>query len=285
MLYYFYNTVLHADVCDVHTASYLDEGFIESVCEPNKPVVLHSFLKASLIPLCHLPLTHHSTLLCFSWLLHPVTRNKRLLPSFCLTSTTFAARHHRESSFQACFIYVSNFCYEHFISEIKMKTNVSALKLTFLFRHRWENMKRKREWTRKRKKTTQQDLYHLFPQCDSQISVGLSSPLNGSLHQHPSINPCLSLPCLLWLRFYLLLRSLSDFSGWKLECSANQHGAERKKENRWGAGERMGQRGKGEDRDNKSSMGGRSLWLCLWTSRKQSEETAHGVWLFTQINR
>lgn len=42
-----------------------------------------------------------------------------------------------------------------------------------------------------REKTAQQDSYHLSPQCDSLISAGFSSPLNSTLHRHPSIIPCL----------------------------------------------------------------------------------------------
>lgn len=117
MLYY-YSIVMHTDALrrPMWCIIYTDHRFIESawvsclVIQKQNCRSPHCFffIKHSLIHPCHHLVTHYSTLLCFSWLLHPMTRNKHLFPSFCLTRTTFVARHHTEkqsdtNSFQACF--------------------------------------------------------------------------------------------------------------------------------------------------------------------------------------
>lgn len=100
-----------------------------------------------------------------------------------------------ENNFRARFICVSYFSYVHFcfvvsfilMPEIKEKD--AFLRLGWLCCSCKQGWNTQGERARERKKTAQQDSYHLSPQCDSLISVGLSSPLTGPLHQHPSIIP------------------------------------------------------------------------------------------------
>lgn len=135
-----------------------------------------------------------------------------------------------ENNFRARFICVSYFSCVHFyfvvsfilMPEIKETTRFCA-QADFPVPANSDETHRGKE----RKKTAQQDSYHLSPRCDSLISVGLSSPLRG-----PPPSASLHHPILLFgLKLRVLSASaLSRVSRWKLEESTNQRGAKRKEE-------------------------------------------------------